>query len=203
MGRYTGPRNKLSRREGVDLFGNGGPSLERRLNQPPGEHGRAAAYRRRRQSDYDRQLREKQKVKRIYGLRERQFRRFYKLAQRTDDLTGPALLKLLERRLDNVVYRLGWARTRPQARQLVTHGHIRVDGARVNIPSYLVEPDQRLALSPTARQIPDIVDLLESGPPVPAWLAQEGVEGRVLRAPARDEVEEAIEEELVVGYYSR
>ncbi|MGC9469205.1 MAG: 30S ribosomal protein S4 [Anaerolineae bacterium] len=203
MGRYTGPRNKLSRREGVDLFGNGGASLERRLNQPPGEHGRTAAYRRRRQSDYDRQLREKQKVKRIYGLRERQFRRFYKLAQRTDDLTGPALLKLLERRLDNVVYRLGWARTRPQARQLVTHGHIRVDGARVNIPSYLVEPDQRIALSSTARQIPDIVDLLESGAPVPAWLAQEGAEGRVLRAPARDEVAEVIEEELVVGYYSR
>ncbi len=203
MGRYTGPKNKLSRREGVDLFGNGGESLERRLNQPPGQHGRAAAYRRRRQSDYDRQLREKQKVKRMYGLREGQFRRFYGLAQRSDDLTGPALLKLLERRLDNVIYRLGWARTRPQARQFVTHGHVSVDGHRVNSPSYLVEPNQTVALSGKLQRTPDVSELLEVSQPVPAWLAREGGKSQILRAPERSEIDDHIEEQLVVEYYSR
>ncbi|MGC9521176.1 MAG: 30S ribosomal protein S4 [Anaerolineae bacterium] len=203
MGRYTGPKNKLSRREGVDLFGNGGESLERRLNQPPGQHGRAASYRRRRQSEYDRQLREKQKVKRMYGLRERQFRRFYGLAQRSDDLTGPALLKLLERRLDNVVYRLGWARTRPQARQFVTHGHIFVDGRRVNSPSYLVESNQTLRLSEKALRPPDVSELLEISQPVPEWLVREGGEAQILRTPERNEIDDHIEEQLVVDYYAR
>ena len=203
MGRYTGPKNKLSRREGFDLFGNGGESLERRIAQPPGMHGRDMRRRRQRQGDYDRQLREKQKIKRFYGLRERQFRRFLHLAQRAPDLTGSALLKLLERRLDNVVFRLGWAHTRPQARQLVSHGHILVDGDRVNIPSYLLSPNQTLALKPKARRMPDIQELLDAPPIAPDWLERDGAEGRVLRAPEREEIAEPFEEQLVVEFYSR
>ncbi|MGC9348333.1 MAG: 30S ribosomal protein S4 [Anaerolineae bacterium] len=206
MGRYTGPKHKRSRREGVDLFGNGGESLHRRLDQPPGAHGREAKYRRRR-SDYDHQLREKQKVKRIYGMRERQFRRFYGMAQKAPDLTGEALLALLERRLDNVVYRMGWARTRPQARQFVTHGHVLVDGKRVNIPSYLVKPGQTVALGDKARRIPDVQELLDAGTPAPAWMDRDGVEGRVLRDPDRNEItgtaESTVDEQLVVEFYSR
>ncbi len=203
MGRYTGPKNKLSRREGVDLFGNGGESLERRLNQPPGQHGRHATFRRQRQRDYDRQLREKQKVKRTYGMRERQFRRFYKLAQRTQDLVGPALLKLLERRLDNVVYRMGWARTRPQARQFVSHGHVVVDGQRVNIPSYLVQANQQVALKSRLQRTPEVQDLIENPPAIPAWLTRSGTEGQVLREPQREEITETFNEQLVVEFYSR
>ncbi len=203
MGRYTGPKNKLSRREGVDLFGNGGESLQRRLDQPPGEHGRAAAYSRRRRGDYDRQLREKQRVKRAYGLRERQFRRFYRMAQKSQDLTGQALLSLLERRLDNVVFRMGWARTRPQARQFVSHGHILVDGKRVNIPSYLVAPAQRLALQPKTQKIPEVQELMETPPPIPEWLNRDGPEGAIVRAPERQDIPEPIDEQLVVEFYSR
>ena len=206
MGRYTGPKHKRSRREGVDLFGNGGESLQRRLDQPPGAHGREARYRRRR-SDYDRQLREKQKVKRIYGMRERQFRRFFGMAQRATDLTGEALLALLERRLDNVIYRMGWARTRPQARQFVTHGHVLVDGERVNIPSYLIKPGQRVALSGKAQRIPDVQGLLDAGLEPPPWMDRDGPEGLVLRSPHRDEItgtaESTVDEQLVVEFYSR
>lgn len=203
MGRYTGPRNKRSRREGVDLYGNGGESLERRLNQPPGMHGPGQKYRRRRQSDYDRQMREKQKVKRMYGMRERQFRRFFHKAERAPGQTGEALLSLLERRLDNVVYRMGWARTRPQARQFVTHGHVDVDGRRVSIPSYLVEADQVVALRDKAREIPDVKQQLEVEPPTPAWLDRRGGSGRIAHLPDRDEIQIDADEQLIVEFYSR
>ena len=201
MGRYTGPKNKLSRREGVDLFGNGGESLQRRLDQPPGMHGRY--WRRRRQSAYEQQLREKQKVKRMYGMREKQFRRFFHMAERTEGLTGEALLKLIERRLDNVVYRLGWARTRPQARQFVTHGHIKVDGQRVNIPSYIVDPEEVISLKNKIMKSPDVQELLDSGRPVPAWLQTDGGVGRILREPAREEIDAMIDEQMIVEFYSR
>ncbi len=201
MGRDTGPKNKLSRREGKDLFGTGGESLQRRLTQPPGMHGQATF--RRKPSDYARQLRAKQMVKHMYGMRERQFRRFFRMAERTSDITGTVLLRLLERRLDNVVYRLGFARTRPQARQFVSHGHVLVDGKRVNIPSYLVRPGQRITLTQGARSIPDVRELLEYQPPIPAWLeAQEGV-GTVVREPDRLEIDPEIEEQLIVEFYSR
>jgi small subunit ribosomal protein S4 len=203
MGRDRGPRNKLSRREGVDLFGNGGESLQRRLDQPPGVHGQDASRRRQRRGDYDRQLREKQKVKRIYGLRERQFRRFYRLAQQSTDLTGTALLKLLERRLDNIVYRMGWARTRPQARQMVTHGHILVDGKRVNIPSFLVEAEQRVALVEKIQRTPDVQELMEASVGVPGWLERDDTQGIILREPDREEIQEPVDEQLVVEFYSR
>ncbi len=203
MGRDTGPRNKLSRREGVDLFGNGGESLQRRLDQPPGMHGRGDLRRRQRVGDYARQLREKQKVKRIYGMRERQFRRFYEIAQQASDLTGTALLQLLERRLDNIVYRMGWARTRPQARQMVTHGHVLVDGRRVNIPSYLVDPEQRVALAEKIQRTPDVQELIETHTGVPEWLQREAAQGTVLRIPQREEIQEPVDEQLVVEFYSR
>lgn len=201
MGRYTGPKDKLSRREGKDLFGTGGAGLERRLGQPPGEHGRGR--RRRRQSVYARQLREKQMVKRIYGVRERQFRRFFVMARRSDEPTGIALLKLLERRLDNVVYRLGFARTRPQARQFVTHGHVSVDGRRMRIPSYLVKSEQAVRLGESARRIPDVEALEENPPAVPGWLKRADGEGQVLREPERGEIDPDIDEGLILAFYSR
>ena len=200
MGRDRGPKHKRSRREGRDLYGTGGESLQRRLQTPPGMHGRKP---RPRQSEYARQLREKQKVKRIYGMRERQFRRFLMLAQRTHEQTGLALLRLLERRLDNIIYRLGFARSRPQARQMVTHRHVAVDGQIVSIPSYLVDPGQEITLTETARQIPDVQEQIEIPPPVPAWLERKDGGGRVLRDPMREEVDQDINERLIVEFYSR
>jgi small subunit ribosomal protein S4 len=147
--------------------------------------------RRRRQSDYGHQLCEKQKGKRMYGMRERQFRRLYKMAQWAREETGVALLKLLEQRLDNVIYRLGSARTRPQARQFVNHGHVLVDERRVDIPSYLVKPGQVVALREVVRQNPDVRDLLRHPPSVPGWLKrQDGIE-RVVREPKREEIDQA------------
>lgn len=200
MGRDRKPKHKQSRREGVDIFGTGGESLKRRLGKPPGMH---AVQPRRRESEYALQLREKQKVKRMYGLRESQFRRFYAQALRSKEITGTALLKLLELRLDNVVYRLGFARTRPQARQFVSHGHVRVDGVRVDIPSYLVKPGQEIALSEDLRQIPDVQELIENPPSLPGWLARQGMGGRIEREPVREEIDQEIQEQRIVEYYSR
>lgn len=199
MGRDRESKHKRSRREGRDLFGTGGESLARRLDRPPGMH----TERPRRQSDYAKQLREKQMVKRMYGLRERQFRRMYRMAERSRGQTGQTLLSLLERRLDNVVYRLGFARTRPQARQFVSHGHVLVDGRRVNIPSYLVQPGQMVSLDTSIRNMPDVEDLAEYHPEVPGWLERMDGAGQVLRVPDRQEIEPDVEEQLIVEFYSR
>jgi len=199
MGRDRESKHKRSRREGRDLFGTGGESLARRLDRPPGMH----TERPRRQSDYAKQLREKQMVKRMYGLRERQFRRMYRMAERSRGQTGQTLLSLLERRLDNVVYRLGFARTRPQARQFVSHGHVLVDGRRVNIPSYLVQPGQMVSLDTSIRSMPDVEDLAEYHPEVPGWLERMDGAGQVLRVPDRQEIDPDIEEQLIVEFYSR
>lgn len=199
MGRDRESKHKRSRREGRDLFGTGGESLARRLNRPPGMH----IERPRRQSDYAKQLREKQMVKRMYGLRERQFRRMYRMAERSRGQTGQMLLALLERRLDNVVYRLGFARTRPQARQFVSHGHVLVDGRRVNIPSYLVQPGQMVSIDTSIRDVPDVQDLAEYHPEVPGWLERMDGAGQVLRVPDRQEIDPDIEEQLIVEFYSR
>ncbi|MDD3826411.1 MAG: 30S ribosomal protein S4 [Anaerolineae bacterium] len=199
MGRDRESKHKRSRREGRDLFGTGGESLARRLNRPPGMH----VERPRRQSDYAKQLREKQMVKRMYGLRERQFRRMYRMAERSRGQTGQMLLALLERRLDNVVFRLGFARTRPQARQFVSHGHVLVDGRRVNIPSYLVQPGQMVSIDTSMRDVPDVQDLAEYHPEVPGWLERMDGAGQVLRVPDRQEIDPDIEEQLIVEFYSR
>ena len=199
MGRDRESKHKRSRREGRDLFGTGGESLARRLDRPPGMH----TERPRRQSDYAKQLREKQMVKRMYGLRERQFRRMYRMAERSRGQTGQTLLSLLERRLDTVVSRVGFARARPQARQFVSHGHVLVDGRRVNIPSYLVQPGQMVSLDTSIRSMPDVEDLAEYHPEVPGWLERMDGAGQVLRVPDRQEIDPDIEEQLIVEFYSR
>jgi small subunit ribosomal protein S4 len=193
-------KHKLSRREGVDLFGTGGESLARRLQQPPGQHGKKPG---RRPSEYAVRLREKQKVKRMYGMREKQFLDFFRRAQKTHGPAGEALLKLLELRLDNAVYRLSFARTRLQARQLVSHGHVLVNDRIVDIPSFMVEPGQVIALDATALKTPGVQELVENPAPVPAWLERLGVVGRVLREPERSEIGGDINEQFIVEFYSR
>jgi small subunit ribosomal protein S4 len=200
MGRDRKPKHKLSRREGKDLFGTGGPSLQRRLDQPPGMHGRRPT---RKVSVYAEQLREKQKVKRMYGLREQQFRNLMETALKARGQTGLTLLTLLERRLDNVVYRLGLARTRPQARQFVNHGLVRVDGKRVDIPSYIVVPGQEIEMKESALEIPDVQELAEATSAVPGWLEKRNGGGVVLREPNREEIDPDIQEQRIVEFYSR
>lgn len=200
MGRDRKSKHKLSRREGKDLFGTGGESLQRRLSQLPGVHGRKPT---RKASVYAEQLREKQKVKRMYGLREDQFRRFVGKALQSREQTGLALLKMLERRLDNVIYRLGLARTRPQARQFVGHGHVRVNGQRVNIPSYLVNPGEEIQMEKAGLEIPDVQELNEANNPVPSWLEKRDGGGVVLQEPNREEIDPDIRERLIVEFYSR
>ena len=200
MGRDRKSKHKLSRREGKDLSGTGGPSLESRLSQPPGMHGRKPT---RKESVYAEQLREKQKVNRMYGIREDQLRRFLDTALQSREQTGFALLKLLERRLDNVVYRLGFARTRPQARQFVTHGLARVNGRRLNIPSYLVKPGEQIEMKASALGIPDVQELTESNQLVPGWLERCDGGGVVVREPNHDEIDPDIQERRIVELYSR
>lgn len=202
MARYNGPRNKKARRLGQDLGGKTNPkSLERRINTPPGQHGKKG---RGKMSDYGIQLAEKQKAKYIYGVLERQFKQYYTLASRTPQATGAVLLRLLECRLDNCVYRLGFTPTRRAARQLVSHGNVMVNGKKLNIPSYQVKVGDVLSLSKTAVSIPYIKSLLESKDyHAPAWLERKASAGKVLRTPSREESTENINEQLIVEYYSR
>jgi small subunit ribosomal protein S4 len=209
MGRYTGPTERLSRREGVDLELKGlrrlaGKSaLERRGPVPPGEHG--GGRRRRQPSTFALQLRAKQVLKRMYGVRERQFRRYVREAQSSRDRTGDRLLEMLERRLDNVIYRLGFASTRAQARQFVNHGHVFVDGRRVTIPSYRVKPGQVVALRDTSPVRPVAAESAELLARVAPWLETDpdGLVGRVLRIPVREDVVVPVDEQLVVEHFSR
>lgn len=154
-------KHKVSRRFGVDIYGTGGPSLQRRINVPPG----GVKLMRSRKSEYARQLAEKQKVKFMYGVREAQFLRYFDMAQRSRGPAGRALLQTLERRLDNAVFRLGFSRTRLMARHLVSHSHVLVDGRRMDKPSYLVSPGETIALTPTALQIPEVRDELKAHRP--------------------------------------
>jgi small subunit ribosomal protein S4 len=169
-------------------------------------HARKAQFRRS-QSDYSQQLREKQKVKRIYGVMERQFRRYFQYAVRTKGLTGATLLIVLESRLDNVVYRLGLAQSRPQARQIVRHGHITVNGRKTNVPSYLVKPNDVIAVRNESRSRPffrGVGDYLGERP-TPGWLSMDvaAMQGRVLNRPSREDIDIAVNEQLVVEFYSR
>ena len=199
MARYTGPKDRLSRREGFDLFGKG--AKLRRLNVPPGLHGPKGV---KRQSQYGKQLREKQKVRRMYGLLERQFKRYVERALKSKGNTGETLLISLERRLDNMVFRLGFAPTRASARQLVSHRHVFVNGKRVNIPSYQVKPGDTVTLSLIAMKIPVIKKLLEEkDAKYPGWLKRKAAAGQVGRMPKRDDIVEPISEQDIVEYYSR
>lgn len=213
MARYTGPVCKLCRREGEKLFLKGERCFsskcpfERKRGYPPGEHGWVARFRRRRQSDYARQLREKQKARHIYGMLERQFKRFYEMAEQRPGLTGENLLTLLERRLDNVVYRLGFADSRAQARQLVSHGHFNVNGRRLKTPSYLLKPQDTVSVRERSRDstfFKERADKLDAGA-VGEWLTldEEAMSGRMLREPGREEIDTVLSEQLIVEYYSR
>lgn len=199
MAHYVGPKNRLSRREGVDLFGKG--NKLRRASNPPGQHGPKGASR---LSGYGAQLREKQKTKRMYGIMEKQFRGYFETAKKVRGKTGEALLRLLETRLDNVVYRLGLAPSRPSARQLVSHGHVTVNGGKMAIPSYHVKEGQVVALDAKAAEIPHVkarVENSEINPP--AWLSRQGVIGKVERQPQRSEIDSPVNEQLIVEFYSR
>ena len=202
MARYNGPKNKKARRIGQDLGGKTNPkSLERRINTPPGQHGRKG---RGKMSDYGIQLQEKQKAKYIYGVLERQFKQYYTVASRTPSATGAMLLQLLETRLDNVIYRLGFAPTRRAARQLVSHGNVTVNGKKLSIPSYHVKVSDVVGLTQTAMAIPYIKTLLESKDVhAPTWLERSAAVGKVLALPSREAVTENINEQLIVEYYSR
>lgn len=194
------PKWKVMRRYGVNLFGTRSPGLAKRLDVPPGQHGRRRA---RKPSEYALQLREKQKARLTYGCNERQFRRAYERALRLPGRTGEQMMALLERRLDNVVYRLGFAPTRPMARQMVNHGHIRVNGRKVNIPSFEVKPGETISLGTVAQVMPDVVDAMASNPAPPAWLQRTGTEGRVVSIPTAQDIEPYIEPQRIVEYYSR
>jgi len=209
MGRYIGPVEKLERREGVslDLKGKrqlrGKTALERRGAAPPGQHG---ARRRRAPSVYGLQLRESQKLKIAYGIREKQMRRLVDRARRNHETTaGEALLQLLERRLDNVVFRLGLAATRRQARQFVSHGHVQVDGRRLDIPSASVADGATIRIAPEAPVAPLAHEAAEDIGLLPAWLQvdHEALSGRVLRAPQRQEIAMPVTEQLVIERYAR
>jgi small subunit ribosomal protein S4 len=208
VARYLGPVCRLCRREGLKLFLKGERcytdkcAIERR-NYPPGAHGQA----RTRFSEFSIRLREKQKVKRIYGLMERQFAHYFELAERMPGITGENLLVLLERRLDNVVYRLGFATSLTQARQLVRQGHIVVDGKRVNIPSYLLSVNEVVSVAEASRQKKVVVDAMELSQRrgTPPWMTLEREQFRgLLRAlPARADLTMPISEKLIVEHYSR
>lgn len=199
MARYRGPTHKLSRREGVNVTGTTSPSLQRRLRVPPGQ-----ARRPQRPSEYAIRLRAKQRVKRQYGLLERTFRRVFAEARRMPGDTGHNLLFLLEHRLDTVVYRLGFAHTRPMARQLVTHQHVLVNGRRVTIPSYSVQVGDTIQLTAHAGEIPGVREALATRPArLPSWLMREGVVGQVIGTPQRGELDPDIREQLIVEFYSR
>lgn len=198
MARYTGPKDKLSRREGFDLFGKGAKLT--RLTVPPGMHGVKGA---RKLSQFGRQLREKQKVKRLYGVLERQFKNYVEKAERARGNSGEELLRLLETRLDNVVYRLGFVPTRPAARQLVSHGHVYVDTKRVTIPSYQVRLSSVIAVSSRGQKIPSVAKILSEKKESAGWLDRKGTMGRVVRWPIREDIAEPIDEQTIVEYYSR
>ena len=208
MARYTGADCRLCRREGAKLFLKGDRcytdkcAMERRA-YAPGEAGRKRV----KENEYLLQLREKQKTKRIYGVLEKQFRAYYDIASRKQGVTGENLLTILESRLDNVVYRLGFAKSRAEARQQVRHGHIHVNGRRVDIPSFRVRPGDLISVAPKAKEMLVIKSALISNErvQVPAWLEVdiEKLQGSVLALPQRDQIDLDIREQLIVELYSK
>ncbi|PJF37459.1 MAG: 30S ribosomal protein S4 [Candidatus Thermofonsia Clade 1 bacterium] len=216
MARYTGPVCKLCRREGEKLFLKGARCLSpkcavEKRGYPPGQHGKEASFRRGRTSDYNAQLREKQKARRIYGVLERQFRRYFAEAVRRRGPTGTNLLQLLEMRLDNVIYRLALADSRAHARQLVGHRHFDVNGLPTNIASYNLRPGDQITVHGSSRNLRyfrEIRSYMEQRPPIPDWLQMEfhgdgTFTATVLRLPERSELQLPLNEQLIVEYYSR
>jgi small subunit ribosomal protein S4 len=207
MARYSGPVCRLCRREGMKLFLKGERcytekcAIEKR-NFPPGQHGKT---RKAKLAGYGVQLREKQKVKRIYGVLEDQFRRYFESADRTRGITGETLLQLLERRFDNVIYRLGLATSRAQARQLVRHGHFLVNGKKVDIPSYSLRAGDIVTVKSASEKNPTIVHAMEEvkGRGIPAWLTFDGGAGKVMSLPTREQINLPVQEQLIVELYSK
>ncbi|HET9948461.1 MAG TPA: 30S ribosomal protein S4 [Longimicrobiales bacterium] len=211
MARHTGPVCKLCRREGMKLFLKGQKCYTEkcpvdRRPYPPGQHGPAQA-RRRKQSDYALQLREKQKVKRIYGLHEKQFKNLFERAANLPGITGTNLLVALESRLDNVVFRMGFASSRAQARQLVRHRHVEVNGRVVDVPSYQVEPGDEIAVKATSKDLFPVQASLEARtrPALLEWLAldEKARVGRMVRQPTRGDISLPVQEQLIVELYSK
>ncbi|GFR37572.1 30S ribosomal protein S4 [Insulibacter thermoxylanivorax] len=199
MSRYTGPKFKLSRRLGISLSGTG-KELKRPF--PPGQHGPGQ---RRKLSEYGLQLQEKQKLRHMYGLSEKQFRNLFDKASKMPGISGENFMILLERRLDNLVYRLGFANTRAGARQLVAHGHVTVNGKKVDIPSYLVSVGEVIGLRERSRNLSTIKESLANNNYVPEYLEydENTMEGKLTRLPERSELPQEINETLIVEFYSR
>ncbi len=200
MARYTGPKRRLSRREGIPLFSKDIKALEKKGAVPPGQHG---ARMRRRISEYGIQLREKQKAKRLYGILEKQFKNYVQSASKVKGATGLTLLQTLETRLDNVVYKLGFSQSRAGARQLVSHGHVKVLDKKMTMPSYIVRIGETIAISPKLSDNTQVKKSLELMETLPEWLDRKATVGKVLRIPSRDEMEQSIDEQLIVEFYSR
>ncbi|OGH21948.1 MAG: 30S ribosomal protein S4 [Candidatus Levybacteria bacterium RIFCSPHIGHO2_12_FULL_38_12] len=200
MARYTGPKHKLARREGINILEKSSQSLQRRVNVPPGVHGRRL---KRRLSEFGLQLREKQKAKAVYGLLEKQFSNLVKAVQNKKGETGKMIIEILETRLDNIVYRLGFAKTRFMARQLVSHGHILVNGKKMTIPSYRVKQGDVISLSSKTTKNPHILKLLEEKTDVLPFLEKKAVVGTLKRMPTRADIQVPFDIQLIVEYYSR
>ena len=208
MARYTGSVCRLCRREGEKLFLKGAkcysekcPVIDR--NFAPGQHGKG----RKKTSEYGLQLRAKQKARRYYGVQEGQFHHYFEMAEKKVGVTGENLLRILESRLDNIVYRLGWANSRAEARQLVVHNHFTLNGKKVNVPSILLKAGDVIALKSASRDSVKIKDVLEanSARPVPQWLDvnKETLEAKVINLPNREDIDAPIEEQLIVEFYSK
>ena len=208
MARYTGPVCKLCRREGEKLFLKGAkcysdkcPVVDR--NFAPGQHGKG----RKKTSEYGLQLRMKQKARRYYGVQEGQFRHYFEMAENKTGVTGENLLRILESRLDNIVYRLGWANSRAEARQLVVHNHFTLNGKKVNVPSLLVKAGDVIAVKSGSRDSVKIKEIIEANGsrPVPQWLDvnKDTLEAKVVNLPVRDEIDAPVEEQLIVEFYSK
>ena len=199
MARFIGPKHKLARREGVNILDKTSSSLQRRLNIPPGQHGRR---RKKRLSEFGQQLREKQKAKFVYGIMEKQFKNLFKAVEKKKGETDENLISLLETRLDNLVYRLGFSKSRFMARQMVSHGHVLVNGKRLNIPSYQVKLEDVISLSPKMQRNPKILESIQESQTLP-FLKREGASGKLTRIPKREDVEVPFDTQLIIEYYSR
>ena len=212
MSKYRGPVCRLCRREGEKLYLKGARCLSPKCSfekrgYAPGQHGKEGQFRRSRESDFARQLRAKQKARRVYGVLEKQFRRYYGQSLKRRGLTGLNLLQILESRLDNVVYRLGYAQSRSQARLLVTHGHFNVNGRRTDVPSYILRPGDEITVRPGSHDRIYFKELRSAGEErsAPGWLNRDwdNLAGKVLALPARQDTDANLNEQLIVEFYSR
>ncbi len=200
--RYTGPKHKLARREGVNILDKQSSSLQRRLSTPPGVHG--GKKKRKRPSEYGIQLREKQKAKSTYGLMEKQFKKLVQTVQTKKGESGEMIVALLETRLDNMVYRLGFAKSRFHSRQLVSHGHVWVNDKKLNIPSYQVKEGDIISISPRLQTNPGILKSIEDSKEMSLpFIKKQGFSGKLLRMPKREDIDVPFNLQMIIEYYSR